>query len=113
MRGFGVAMCVLLAAPAAADDLTEPQQAAYDALLPALTTAMTDQGGEAAAAFAPQLAQCTVTSARKRELGLLEDGEISEDDMLIVNKVMARAKTQRCLTKLLEAEAKAKAEESE
>lgn len=95
-----LAVIALLASPAAAQELNSRQQAAYEAILPALQVTLEEQGGAAAgAALAPMLAGCIVTEARRRELKTLGDGGIGEEETALLNELMARPVVQGCVAK--------------
>ncbi|WP_147127031.1 hypothetical protein [Shimia ponticola] len=100
MRALALPL-MLVAGPAFAD-LSDVQQAAYDAVLPALTEALGAQGDAGTEAFAPALTECVVTTAKRREVRALGDGDLGDDDMALVNDIMTRPKTQGCLTKALQ-----------
>jgi len=97
-----VALPLMLVAGPALAELSEPQQAAYDAVLPALTEALGAQGDDGTVAFAPALTECVVTTAKRREVRALGDGDLGDEDMALVNDIMARPKTQGCLTRALQ-----------
>ena len=94
-----LAVIALLASPAAAQELNSRQQAAYDAILPALQVTLEEQGGEAVAALAPMLAGCIVSEARRRELNTLGDGGIGEEETALLNELMTRPVVQGCVAK--------------
>lgn len=94
-----LAVIALLASPAAAQELNSRQQAAYEAILPALQVTLEEQGGAAGAALAPMLAGCIVTEARRRELKTLGDGGIGEEETALLNELMARPVVQGCVAK--------------
>ncbi|MGR3491969.1 MAG: hypothetical protein ACU0DW_07900 [Shimia sp.] len=86
---------ILLAGPAWAD-LNARQQQAFDAILPAVTQAVVEQGGEELAPFAPILATCVAENAKRREIGALRDG-VSPEDEALLTEIMARAEVQGCV----------------
>ena len=96
------AVLVALSATSATAELNDRQQAAFDIVLPALTEALGEQGGDDVAEFAPALAECVVTTAKRKEVRALGDSELSEDDMSLINDIMTRPKTQGCLTRALQ-----------
>jgi len=91
--------CALFATPLAASELSAPQKAAFDAILPALEVSLKEQGGETFAALAPMLATCMVTEARRRELRALGDGALADDDTDLMNELINRPIVQGCVAK--------------
>lgn len=99
MRAAALIALLCAAAPAAAQEFNKRQQAAFDAILPALETTLEEQGGAAVAALAPMLAGCIVLEARRRELNTLGDGGIGEEETQLLNELMARPVVQGCVAK--------------
>jgi len=99
---IGLALACCLASTAHAE-MTQAQQAAYDVVLPEVTAALTEQGGEAAAAFAPALSECAVTQAKRKERRILADEDTTaEDRTALLNDLLTRPRVQGCLTKALQ-----------
>ncbi|MCH2077948.1 MAG: hypothetical protein MK180_13905 [Rhodobacteraceae bacterium] len=99
MRAVAVIAFLAAAVPAAAQELNSRQQAAYDAILPALEATLEEQGGAAVAALVPMLAGCVVVEARRGELNTLGDGDIGENETKLLNELMARPVVQGCVAK--------------
>lgn len=97
MRAAAALLALSAAAPVAAEDLTERQQAAFNIILPELELSLTEQGGADMAAMAPTLATCVVTIARGREVRRLGDGPFDDQDVDLMNEIMARPDLQSCL----------------
>ncbi|MEM6727666.1 MAG: hypothetical protein AAF618_04125 [Pseudomonadota bacterium] len=95
MKKMALAL-LLLAGPTAALALTDAEQAAYDAVLPSLATALEEQGGEALSALAPVLATCVVTEAEQSEVQTLS-GDIGAEETDLVNAIMTRPAVQNCV----------------
>ncbi|MEM1237992.1 MAG: hypothetical protein AAGI10_13565 [Pseudomonadota bacterium] len=94
-----VALLGCLAATPSLAELNDRQQAAFDAILPALATSLEEQGGEAMGALAPMLATCIVTEAKRREVRALADGGASGIDTGLLNDLMGRPDVQGCVAK--------------
>ena len=99
MRAFAFIAMLGAASPAVAQEFNSRQQAAFDAILPALETTLQEQGGAAVAALAPMLAGCIVVEARRRELNRLGDGDIGEEETQLLNELMTRPAVQGCVAK--------------
>ena len=86
----------LVASPLAAQDFNARQQAAYDVILPQLELSLKEQGGAGMAAMAPAMAGCVVSEAKGREVRKLGNGPFGDEDVQIMNDIMARPGVQSC-----------------
>lgn len=99
MHRLWITTALAITASSAAAELNDRQQAAFDAVLPALELSLEEQGGEALKALAPMLATCVVTEAKRREVRALGDGELNDEDTAMMNEIMARPDVQGCVAK--------------
>lgn len=97
-----IGFLVLAAAPVAASDLNEREQAAYDRLLPALVALMAELSPDTdSEVMGGHMATCAATTAKRREVkmfgALEEDADLTQEVTEALNDIMQRPKFATCL----------------